>query len=82
MSTSLYPLPHWATNELGHCYRNPVTLTCWIEATVLIVATGGDLYSNNDVIIPKNGKQIEIFQQKLLITISLNDFGPLPLPYN
>ena len=40
------------------------TLACWIEATVLIVATGGDFYSNNDVIIPKNGKQIEIFQQK------------------
>ena len=58
------------------------TLVCWIEATVLIVATGGDFYSNNDVIIPKNGKQIEIFQQKPLITICLNDFDTIPLPYN
>ena len=58
------------------------TLTCWIEATVLIVATGGDFYSNNDVIIPKNGKQIKIFQQKPSIIICLNDFGTIPLPYN
>ena len=52
------------------------------EAMVLIVVTGGDFYSNNDVIIPKNGKQIEIFQQKPLITICLKDFGTIPLPYN
>jgi len=37
------------------------TLTCRIQAQGGIIAKGGHIYSNDDVIIPKNFMQIEIF---------------------